>query len=145
MWFFIAYFTATVTTSLTVQQLQGSIRGPDDLPGKRVATTTGSSSATYLQQRKIQFAEYPQIEKAYQALLDNKVDAVVFDAPVLLYYASNQGKGKVEVVGNIFRREDYGIALAKNSPYRKRINEALLVLKENGTYQELYKKWFASE
>jgi polar amino acid transport system substrate-binding protein len=143
--FFIAYFTATVTTSLTVQQLQGNIRGPEDLPGKRVGTTTGSSSATYLRQNKIQFNEYAQIDQAYRALQENKVDAVVFDAPVLLYYASNQGKGKVQVVGNIFRREDYGIVLPKNSPYRKRINEALLVLKENGTYQEFYNKWFAGE
>src|SRR3954454_16291257 len=38
LWLFgvvlIAQFTATVTSSLTVQQLQCSIRGPDDLPGK---------------------------------------------------------------------------------------------------------------
>src|SRR5262249_39941979 len=40
---FVAYFTAQVTASLTVQQLKGAIHGPDDLPGKRVATTTGST------------------------------------------------------------------------------------------------------
>src|SRR5438132_14255537 len=45
---FVAYFTAQVTASLTVQQLQGSIHGPDDLPGKRVATTEKSTSAAYL-------------------------------------------------------------------------------------------------
>jgi polar amino acid transport system substrate-binding protein len=35
---FIAYFTAAVTSSLTLQQLRGDINGPEDLPGKRVAT-----------------------------------------------------------------------------------------------------------
>ena len=35
---FIAYFTATVTTSLTLQGLRGEITGPKDLPGKYVAT-----------------------------------------------------------------------------------------------------------
>jgi polar amino acid transport system substrate-binding protein len=32
---FIAYFTATVTASLTVDQLQSNIKGPGDLPGKK--------------------------------------------------------------------------------------------------------------
>src|SRR4029077_13022632 len=40
---FIAYFTAAVTSSLTLQQLRGDIKGPEDLPGKRVATVTGST------------------------------------------------------------------------------------------------------
>ena len=35
---FIAYFTATVTSNLTLQQLRGDINGPEDLPGKRVAS-----------------------------------------------------------------------------------------------------------
>jgi polar amino acid transport system substrate-binding protein len=42
MWLFgvvlIAQFTATVTSSLTVQQMQSSIQGPGDLPGKTIAT-----------------------------------------------------------------------------------------------------------
>src|SRR2546425_9347530 len=31
---FVAYFTAAVTSALTVQQLKSDIQGPDDLPGK---------------------------------------------------------------------------------------------------------------
>src|SRR4029078_4059690 len=45
---FIAYFTASVTSSLTLQRLRGDINGPNDLPGKRVATVRGSPSAEYL-------------------------------------------------------------------------------------------------
>lgn len=142
---FVAYFTATVTTSLTVQQLQGNITGPDDLPGKRVATTAGSTSAAYLRQQHIQVLEFTRIDEAYSALLKGQADAVVFDAPVLLYYVSSEGKGKVQVVGSLFRKESYGIVLPVNSPYRKPINNALLTLQENGTYQELYEKWFSSK
>ncbi len=139
---FVAYFTATVTSSLTLQQLRGDIKGPEDLPGKRVASISGSTSAEYLRQQNIQVVEFKQIEDAYQALLQGQADAVVYDAPVLLYYAAREGKGKVQAVGSIFRKESYGIVFPDNSPYRKRVNEALLTLKENGTYQELYKKWF---
>ena len=142
---FVAYFTATVTTSLTVQQLQGNIKGPNDLVGKRVATARGSTSATYLHQQNIQVLELKRLTEAYDALLQGQADAVVFDAPVLLYYASHEGKGKVKVVSTIFRKENYGIVFPTNSPYRRSINKALLTLQENGTYQELYQKWFSSK
>ncbi|MBN3889402.1 MAG: transporter substrate-binding domain-containing protein [Nostoc sp. JL31] len=142
---FAAYFTASATTSLTVQQLQGDIRSIDDLPGKVVATTAGSTAATYLREHKISVLEVTKIEQAYNALQTKKADAVVFDAPVLLFYAANEGKGKVQIVGSILREESYGIILPNNSPYRKPINQALLSLKENGTYQSLYDKWFNAE
>jgi polar amino acid transport system substrate-binding protein len=139
---FVAYFTATITTSMTVQQLHGDINGPDDLPGKRVATTTGSTSATYLRERRIQTTEYSQIDAAVDALEQGKVRAIVFDSPVLLYYAAQKARGKVEVVGPIFRKEDYGIVFPAGSRWRKPVNNALLRLKENGTYDQLHDKWF---
>jgi len=139
---FIAYFTAAVTSSLTVQQLRGEINGPDDLPGKRVATVRGSTSAEYLRQRSVEPVEFAKVEDALDALQQDQADAVVYDAPVLLYYASHEGKGKMQTVGSIFRKENYGIAFPTDSPYRKPVNEALLKLKENGTYDQLYKKWF---
>ncbi len=139
---FVAYFTATVTASLTVQQLQGNIQSENDLPGKNIATITGSTSANYLRKNNIQATEVEQIEAAYDLVLNGQVDAIVFDAPVLLYYASHGGKGKVQIVGSIFENENYGIVFAANSPYRRQINNVLLKLQENGTYQDLYKKWF---
>jgi polar amino acid transport system substrate-binding protein len=139
---FIAYFTAGVTSSLTLQQLRGDIKGPEDLPGKRVASVKGSTSMEYLRQHNVEPAEFAKVEDAYQALQQDQADAVVYDSPVLLYYASHEGKGKVQVVGPIFRKENYGIVVPDQSLLRKRVNEALLKLRENGTYDQLYKKWF---
>jgi polar amino acid transport system substrate-binding protein len=139
---FIAYFTAAVTSSLTVQQLRGDIKGPEDLPGKRVATVTGSTSAEYLKHHGIPAKEFTRVEDACEALQQAAVDAVVYDAPVLLYYVSHEAKGKVQVVGRIFRKESYGILFPSNSSKRKLVNETLLKLKENGTYDRLYTKWF---
>lgn len=141
---FVAYFTASVTSSLTVQQLQGDIKGPADLPGKQVATTTGSTSAAYLREQNVDVLEFARMEQAYDALLKGQADAVVFDAPVLLFYAAHEGKGKVNVVGTVFRKESYGIVFPQNSPHRRPVNNALLRIKENGTYQRLYDKWFAN-
>jgi polar amino acid transport system substrate-binding protein len=142
---FIAYFTATVTTSLTVEQLQSNIKGLGDLNDKKVATIAGSTSATYLKQQRLDTKEFKKIDQTYEALNNGEVDAVIYDAPILLYYAAHDGKGKVQVVGSIFRKEGYAIAVPNGSPYRKPINNALLSLQEKGTYQELYDKWFASK
>ena len=142
---FVAFYTAQLAATLTVQQIQGGINGPDDLAGKRVATTRGSTAAIALRDLRAHVEEVDFIDDAYKALIEKQVDAVVFDAPVLLYYAANGGKGNVNLVGTPFRKEDYGIVFSPNSPLRKRVNNALLILREDGTYQKLYEKWFASK
>jgi ABC-type amino acid transport substrate-binding protein len=72
------------------------------------------------------------------------VDALVYDAPVLQHYATKEGKGKVKVVGLIFQKQQYGMAIPIDSPFRERINLALLRLIETGVYKEIHDKWFGS-
>jgi polar amino acid transport system substrate-binding protein len=139
---FVAYFTAAVTAAITVQQLQGGIAGPDDLAGKRVGTISGSTSAVYLVDRGIKSTEFLKIEEAFTVMDNHQLDAIVFDAPVLLYYAANGGRGKAQVVGPIFKKENYGIVFPQGSELRKPVNSALLKLRENGTFDALYVKWF---
>src|SRR5262245_35463066 len=142
---FVAFYTAQLTATLTVQQIQGTINGPDDLQGKKVATTRGSTAAAQLATLRAQVIEVAGIEDAYQALLNKDAEAVVFDAPILLYYAANEGKGRVHMVGAPFRKEDYGIVFQAGNPLRKRVNNTLLALREDGTYQQIYDKWFATK
>lgn len=141
----IANFTASVTAIATVNQLEQSISTIEDLPGRRIATVQGSTSETHLQQLGIIPLTVSDIHDAYSLLENGTVDAVVYDAPVLRYYESREGSSRVKVVGTIFNPEDYGIALADDSPLRENINRAILALKEDGTYQRLYLYWFGSE
>jgi polar amino acid transport system substrate-binding protein len=141
---FVAFYTAQLTASMTLQQLQGMIRGPDDLPGRSIATTKGSTAAAWLAQHGMKAVEVQKIEDAWSALDNKDVDAIVFDAPVLLYYAQHGGKGKVALVGTPFRKEDYGIILPRDSELRHDINRALLAMREDGSYQTIYDRWFGS-
>ena len=61
-------------------------------------------------------------------LTQGGVQAVVFDAPTLQYWAAKQGNRVVPVVGPLFRPEQYGIAVAEGSALRKPSNDALLGL-----------------
>jgi polar amino acid transport system substrate-binding protein len=139
---FVAYYTAQLTATLTVQQIKGSINGPEDLPGKRVATLKASTSAAYLKKNRAHVVEHDQVVDAYAALQSNKVDAIVFDAPVLQHYASHDGRGRVQAVGAVFQKEDYGIVFPLGSALRKRVDATLLSLREDGTYQRIHDKWF---
>ena len=143
-YFVFAYFTASVTTTVTVQELRGAISGPEDLFGKKVATVEKSPAAEYLTDQGLTTVKLEDIEKAYYLLEAGEVDAVVYDAPVLQHYALKKGKGRVKVVGLIFLEQSYGIALQVDSPLREEINIALLRLVESGVYKEIHDKWFGS-
>ena len=42
--------------------------------------------------------------------------AVIYDAPMLLYYAKNNPDKKLGVVGELFEKQSYGIARAAGQP-----------------------------
>ena len=127
---------------MTVEQIRGAIEGPDDLPGKQVATVARSTAADYLREQNAQVQEFPTPDQMIKALLDKKADAVVFSAPVLLYYAAHAGKGRVKMVGTEFNTAPVAITFQLDSPLRRKVDRALLKLRENGTYRQLYNKWF---
>ncbi|MDE2016234.1 MAG: transporter substrate-binding domain-containing protein, partial [Hyphomicrobiales bacterium] len=139
---FVSYFTAAVTSALTVQQLQTNVSGLSDLPGKRVATVAGSTSQAFLAAAGITAIPYGAVEPAEADLLAGKADAVVYDAPVLLYFASHDGAGRAELVGGVLKPEDYGILFPRGSPLRRDVDAALLRLKESGEYARIYARYF---
>jgi len=142
---FVAFFTAQLTATLTVEQIRGAINGPQDLPGKRVATMAGSVSAAYARGIGAQVSEFTRPDEMYSALSSRKVDAVLMAAPLLRYHAAHDGAGKVRLVGPEFRKGDAGLVVPLNSPLRKKISTTLVTLREDGAYQRIYEKWFGSE
>jgi polar amino acid transport system substrate-binding protein len=142
---FVAFFTAQLTASLTLDQIRGAINGPNDLPGKAVATLAGSTSADYLREIGARADQFEHPEEIYSALLSGRVDAVVMAAPVLRYYAAHDGVGKVKLVGPEFRKSDAAFVVRLNSPLRRKVDSALVALRDDGTYQRLYEKWFGKE
>jgi len=139
----VAHLTATVTSSQTARRLQSSIQGPQDLPGHSIASVRGTSAADYLSQRGLPFVGVENGPEAIRMLTAGEVEAVVYDAPALQYWAVRLGQRGIGVVGPIFRPEKYGIAVAVGSPLRKRINEALLDLYGDGAYEKIHASWFS--
>ncbi|MCG6901363.1 MAG: transporter substrate-binding domain-containing protein [Rhodobacter sp.] len=140
--FIVSIFVANITASLTVDAITGSIQSLDDLEGRRVATTTGSTAADFLAARDIAFRDFGSFAELLNAFEEGGLDAVVFDGPILAFYVANKSIGDARLIDRIFRPENYGIALPQGSPLREPINRALLELNESGGYRDLADKWF---
>ena len=140
--FLVANFTAGMTAALSVRALQSQISGLGDLDDMRVATVAGTSADTFMADNRLSPAlRTPTIEEAFDALLANDVDAVLFDGPILLAFANTDGAGRVKVLAYRFDTEFYAFALPHDSPHRAGINQALLAMMEDGTYEQIRQRW----
>ncbi len=140
--FIVSAFVAQITATITVSELQSQIGGLNDLYGKRVGTTRGSTAADFLDQRSLPHEEVGDIEELFDGLRNGSLDAVVHDAPILAYYAATRGRGEVRVVGDLLQPEKYGIAFPQGSPLVEPVNRALLKLREDGTIANIHDRWF---
>lgn len=144
-YFIFAYFTATITTSFTLNELDQRREGLEDLMDKKVATLSNSIAEDFLHHQGIYPVLVEQIEDAYEMLDEKKVQAVIYHSPVLKHYISREGKSRFKLPGQPFYTQPYGLALPLNSKLRKPLNEALLTLLEDNTYDRLHKKWFGKQ
>jgi polar amino acid transport system substrate-binding protein len=141
----VAMLTASVTSRLTVDSIDTEIQGMRDLSNKRVATVVETTTSRYLDSIDQRYVGVSSIDEAYTLLHDRSVDAVVFDAPVLAYHALTKGRGREKLVGPMFHRESYGIAMPTDSPLRERVNRSILEIMADGTYERIATQWFGRE
>jgi polar amino acid transport system substrate-binding protein len=144
----VSLLTASLSAVLTVSSLTGDINGPNDLPGREVATVGGSTSEGFLRNlsanggAKVKLTVLADIPACLNELKHGSVQAVVFDAPVLRYYVNKLGSEDFVLTGPLFERGNYGFGLQQDSRMREQINLVLLKLNENGVTDDLKKKWF---
>lgn len=143
--FIVSIFVASITASVTVQALQGSVTSINDLEGRRVGTVSGSTAAEFLTARDLNHRGFPEPGRMLEAFEAGSLDAVVFDAPILAYYSQTEGAGRARLLDRIYRPEDYGIALPTGSTLREAIDQSLLGLRESGTYDALIDRWFGPD
>jgi len=116
------------------------VKSVKDLDGKVVAVKGGTGSVDYAKAniKTKDLRQFPNIDNAYMELGTNRADAVLHDTPNILYF--------IKTVGDSLEAQQYGLAFPKGSDdLRNKVNGALKTLKENGTYNEIYKKWFGTE
>jgi ABC-type amino acid transport substrate-binding protein len=132
----VTFFIATITSMLTVNQLETSVRGLEDLKKALVGTMSYTTSEPFLKNNLISFKTYKSIDEGLEALINGEIKAFVFDAPALRYMIKQRFQGKLEVLPHTYSQENYGIALVNNSPLRKSLNRVLLQKIREQEWQE---------
>jgi polar amino acid transport system substrate-binding protein len=137
----ISGFTAAIASSLTVTKLESPVKGPEDLPKVRVGTIADSTGEFYLRDKRIRYQTYKTAVEGVQAVAEGKIQALVYDAPLLRYLINQGFKGSLHVLPNTFLRQDYGIALPSRSPLRETVNRVLLQKISESAWQDTVYKY----
>ena len=132
--------------AIAVQKGNKDITSLDSLKNKKIAVQIGTTGAA--QAKKVVGAKvvtFDTTDLALRELANGNVDAVINDAPVTLYAIKTGSLNQLKIVGQLLTQEYYGIATPKNSPNLDAINQGLGTLIQNGTYAQIYKKWFNAQ
>lgn len=120
------------------------------LNGKKVATTTGTTSVQLLRRHErgngVNFEEVFGKDHAESFLLleSGRADAFVMDGQIL---AGNIAKSKApadfKIVGEVLSVEPIAIMIRKDDPaFKKAVDDSITAMMKSGEIAKLYDKWF---
>ncbi len=136
--FSIPYYT-------TFEQLAVRARDPyrtlADLRAHKVGTLKASLAERILQDaRDIDVVGYDEETDAYNDLANGRVDAVLLDYPIALYYVTPNPA--LRLVGEPIGRIRYGIAMRKgDAGLRQRVDQALKDVMASGDLRRILERW----
>jgi polar amino acid transport system substrate-binding protein len=126
----------------------------EDFKGKKIATMQGTTSELNVKALLKEMGDpnweknvisYQKESECFQALQMGRVAGWSTDSTILLGYAAKE-PGKYELVGDFFSNEPYGIGLPEDdSKFRDAINFAIQDIWKDGTYMEIYNKWYGPD
>ncbi|XP_047329418.1 glutamate receptor 3.3-like [Impatiens glandulifera] len=156
IWLFVVLiinssYTASLTSILTVQQMNSPIKGVDDLKtsNDRIGYQVGSFAEHYLTEeigipksRLVVLGTPEEYARALQLGPDNGgVIAVVDERPYIELFLSTHCKFRT--VGQEFTKSGWGFAFPRDSALAVDISTAILTLSENGDLQRIHDKWLS--
>ena len=130
---------------------KGGITSFEEMKGKVFGSDTGSANEAWLQEAMDKYGPYEIKSYDYwaDAVLDleaGRLDGVVVDAPIALYYIAQHPDSELDMPLYI---DDYNFAQAlafqKGSPLLAEFNEVQNEMKTDGTMKAIFVKWFGVE
>jgi polar amino acid transport system substrate-binding protein len=135
---------------LMSKKLVGKVKSYKDLNNAKF--TVGSKLGTTGEQatkRMIPRAKYISYETEQEGVLEavnGKIDAFIYDMPYNAVAISQRGQGKLVHLDTPFTYEPLAWAIRKGDfDFVNWLNNFLFQVKNDGTYDKIYKKWFVSD
>ena len=144
--------TTFVSPVRMVVKADSGIKTLDDLNGKAVATTTGTTSDRYIKQNEkghnidVKNVYGKDHAESFLMVETGRASAFVMDEVLLAGFIANAKNPKdFAIVGPALSTEPYGIMLRKDDPqFKALVDKTLTGLMKSGEINKIYAKWFTS-
>ncbi|MFB5269796.1 substrate-binding periplasmic protein [Paenibacillus enshidis] len=119
-----------------------------DFKGKTIGVGLGTNDESYLRNEVLpevgnfEIKTYNDVITSLKDLDAGRIDATINNLYALKPIVDENGF-KIKAVGEPIKSDQAGVAIRQNNPQLKEaINKALADMKTDGSYEEIYKKWF---
>ena len=138
-------YVITGSVLVTREETEG-ITELEDISGKKVGVgggTTFEEVANSVDGADVKL--YKAVSDYIQDLTNKRLDVIINDQ-LLMSYNIKENNLPLKITSGILNKDEIGMAVNKgNEDFISKVNEALSEMKEDGTYNEIYKKWFGTE
>lgn len=126
---------------------ESGVSSLDEFSGRNLGVQGATTGAAYAEENApdgTEIVEFPSDAELWQALQAGNVDGILQDLPVNLTHAETEG---YEIVEEFDTGEQYGFAVKREGKEAllEAVNEQLAQLREDGTYDEIYNEYFATD
>ncbi len=147
----VAFAVTTYVEEVRIAvKANSGITSLNQLNGKKVATTTGTTSVQLLRKHEkatgVNFDEVFGKDHADSFLLleSGRADAFVMDGSILAgNIANSKNPGDYKIVGEVIAVEPIAIMIRKDDPdFKKSVDDSIKKMMKDGTLAKLWDKWF---
>ena len=126
-----------------------SIKSLADLQGKKVGGQIGTTGVFVIRKAgvTVDLKEYDDVGLAIQDMLGGRLDAVICDDPVALYYVNKKADtaGKLNISFKTEEKEYYGFTVRKGrKDLVEKLNKGIAAVKASGVEAQLLQKWMGA-
>ena len=141
----IGSISGLVSSLMTIDQMEAHLQSLGDLSGRTVAYQSETAGAALVQQlsriHRFQLHEISNEAEAFELLENRQVEAYINDAPGILHYINHQGKGRITLIGDVFRTQLYAIVMMQGNLELETIRKIQLDLHEQGLLDDMKDKY----
>jgi len=137
-------------SQIIVTLADSDINTKADLAGRNVAVQAESSALDAINAEPEvaasfgDLAEFATNNEAFIDLEAGRSEALVVDEVLARYYMKQKGEEKYKVLEEDFGDEEYGVGVRKeDTELLEKLNKVFDEMIEDGTYDEIYSKWFS--
>lgn len=139
---FATSMIAGIASILTLTGIQTSeVRTAEELNGKNIAVIKSSPAEDFVLDNGGRAVDVENLKEGYELLKGNKVQAIVFDRPQLLFFMKQHPHDDLSISTGEYNRQGYGFAFPLNAENVHALNVALLEMQESGRMQKIITHW----